>query len=183
MKKVIANTAITAILLIGCASNESAKPNLTLKESNAQAKMHFEKFKTALDKKDYDTAKKNVNIACAMDYAEACYADGQLYLHAQNYKSAKARFEKACKLNHKFGCTQLGVANVTMGNLDARLAAFEKGCDMRDGLACGSLGCLYSGAHPKLKTDVARSKTYYKLACEYGVEQSMHKVDFCELSK
>lgn len=206
MKNLVASMAIFGLLLVGCATSDTKQPsapeqttkispherakrameaqNLSgQKQPSAQAQEYFDKFLTSLDKKDYGAAKDNVDKACELDHAEACYADGQLYLRVGNLQAAKGRFERACGLEHKFGCAQLGITLLNLDQINDAVDTLNKACDMGDGLACGNLGNLYSGKHPRIKQDILKSKGYYAKACKLGIEQTNVKVDFCEMAK
>lgn len=198
MKNLIFGALVMAVIFAGCAGEKGANletgnaekttkilPAASAKKNdvNLNGQEYFDKFLAALDKKDYAAAKKNVDKACELGHAEACYADGQLHLRAGNLDASKVCFERACAAGHKFACAQLGIVLINLGQTAAGLAAMNRACDMGDGLACGNLGGIYSGKHPKIKPDAALSKSYYTKACKLGIEQTRAKVDFCELAK
>ena len=194
MRKFIVFTAVLAAVFSGCATSGTNAGDAQNKDANASAKIsqeasaplsakeHFEAFEKAFEAKDYAAAKFHVDKACYMDFAQACYADGQLYLAANNTSEAKERFKKACALKYVYACTQLGVAQVKLGETDAGLATMQKACEMKDGVACANLGGLYSGKYKIVKKDAKKSKAYYQKACEYGLNE-VEGANFCENGK
>ncbi|MBE3021918.1 sel1 repeat family protein [Campylobacter sp. RM13119] len=164
MYKFFAGILFVMILLVGCAKPDTAQK-------------HFENFEAAMKVKDYDKAKKNVDSACAMNHAQACYADGQLYLHAQNKPSAIKRFTKACEFDHALACAKLG--RLLMGSSDIKggFEALKKACELQDALSCAYLARLHTvGMGEVIKKDESIASEYHKKAC-------MIDKEFCEQNK
>lgn len=134
----------------------------------------------------------NVGRACS-DLGSRCLpaiilADGRKTFIAD--KKAKAELnEKACGLNDGLGCFNIakdyeegfGVVadEAKAGELMKKaLSLLPKECDAGDGKSCFALAMLYnpSTASTRVPKDDAKSKQFYKKACEAGEEMACNVV-------
>lgn len=179
MKNLLIWAMFLSILLTGCADKPKLEP---WRQKEPVGKDYFDKFLINVKEQNFDEAKENLNKACEMDYSEACYADGQLYLNAKNFTQARERYAKACRLDHPQACSQLGLLELHFKNINSGVAALEKSCTLKDALACANLGKLYSGTDNVIKKDDKKSKIYYAKACEYGIKELSGK-PICQRQK